>query len=73
MFLNKAEVSKEDLNDAINAALSRAVATVRLMQVDGGDLGNGFTLRHDIIMDALWSVDGHLGQLEKLIRVSQEI
>ena len=57
-----ASIDTSRLSDPINTALSRALAVINLIQGDGSDLKHGFTFEHQIIMDALWAVEGGIKQ-----------
>ncbi len=47
-----------DAIDQLNACLSQADAVVSLLMNNGERIGTGFTLSHELVIDALWAVSG---------------
>ncbi len=45
-----------DAIDQLNACLSQADAVVSLLMNNGERIGTGFTLSHELVIDALWAV-----------------
>lgn len=62
LFSDISEIDTSRLHDALNCALVRAQSVLSLIQADGGDLAHGFTLSHETIMSALWSLYGDITQ-----------
>lgn len=52
--------------DAVLCACSRMQAVLLLLQVNGQDMKQGFTVSHEILIDALWLLEGQVEQLRML-------
>lgn len=52
--------------DALNAALSRALSVIHLLEGDGSNKNEGFTFNHETIVDALWCIEGLIIQAQKI-------
>lgn len=53
--------------DALNCTLSRAASVLLLLSADGGSIEDGFSLRHDDVMNVIWCVEGLLEQAQTLV------
>ncbi|MGL1932828.1 MAG: hypothetical protein OCC45_13890 [Desulfotalea sp.] len=63
-FLKDAPI---DPVDALNSVLTRAEATLYLIEGDGENLEQGFSLCHRLIMNSLDAVHGYVEQAKTLV------
>lgn len=70
-FLPDPRLHGEELSvDAVLCACSRMRSVLLLLHADGQDTQHGFTLAHEIIIDALWLLEGQVEQLQALARAA---
>jgi len=58
--------------DALTCALSRAAAVLSLVTITGDAGRECFMVSHDIVMDALWTVEGLIDQAQAIARRADE-
>jgi len=61
------EMPKDLSIDVLSMLLSRARSVLLLLEIDGQDLKEGFTLNHASVMEVLSCVLGHVIQAEQMI------
>lgn len=66
-FIPDPRLYQQELSvDAVLCACGRMQALLVLLQADGQDMKQGFTVSHEILINALWLLDGQVEQLRML-------